>query len=156
MSPSFLFAQVAHAIGSSPKSLRNWMQRAQISFEEPGVTGWRRFTPLDVARLALIRCLVDAAVPVEEANAIVFSLPRNVLADRSQRDDLLVWWLETDLGRPHHRGVIVANGSNRPWWDLVAQTHCPNDATKTFSVLSIAPVINRAMARLEEKFNTDD
>lgn len=147
---SYLFAQVAHAIGSTPKSLRNWMQRAQITFDSPEVRGWRRFTDLDVARLALIRCLVDAAVPIDNANAIVFALPKTVFADRSQRDDLLVWWLEPDLERPRYSGVIVPNGSTRPWWDVVAQTHCPSYPTKTFSVLSVGPVIARAMARLNE------
>jgi DNA-binding transcriptional MerR regulator len=149
METAYLFGQVAHAIGSSPKSLRNWMQRAQISFDKPNVAGWRRFTEADVARLAIMRHLVDAAVPVGYADAIVRGLPRDALLDYSQRDDLLVWWI-SDIDGPDYSRTLVENGSSRPYWDIIAQTNCQNDAPKPFGMLEISPVIARAMRRLSE------
>lgn len=69
------FSDVAYAAGTTPKSLRNWLQRKQVrlaTFEDS--TGWREFNLTDVAILALIRQMVDFGVNVEEASDIANSV----------------------------------------------------------------------------------
>ncbi|MCT8992042.1 MerR family transcriptional regulator [Chelativorans sp. SCAU2101] len=62
------FSDVAYAIDATPKSLRNWLQRKQVSLTTSEGSGWREFNLADVAILALVRQMVDFGLTVEEAS----------------------------------------------------------------------------------------
>jgi DNA-binding transcriptional MerR regulator len=68
------FSHAARAAGVTDRTLRNWLDRGQVILEgDDGRVGatWRRFSILDVVRLAIIGRLVDYGVPVAEAYEIV-------------------------------------------------------------------------------------
>lgn len=64
------FSDVALAIETSPKSLRNWLQRGQVELFTDRDDGWHEFTYGDVAVLAIVRKLVDFGVGVPMASQI--------------------------------------------------------------------------------------
>lgn len=67
------FGDVAHAINTTPKSLRNWLQRGQVSLKSstPEEGGWREFDPADIPHLALVRTLVTFGLEVRQADKLV-------------------------------------------------------------------------------------
>ncbi|MGV3456306.1 helix-turn-helix domain-containing protein [Sphingomonas sp.] len=71
-SEKFRFGDVAKAIGTSPKSLRNWLQRGQVqlSSPEPQGSNWRDFSSDDIAQLAIVRRLVDFGIEVRVADQL--------------------------------------------------------------------------------------
>lgn len=72
--PSVTFRDAAHAAGVSTKTLRNWLDRGQITLqkdEERPEGGWRRFTPFDVARVAIMGRIVDYGFSVSAADALM-------------------------------------------------------------------------------------
>ena len=79
LDPVLRFSDVAFGIDTTPKALRNWLQRDQVALfsQPPEGAGWRRFCLADVAVLALVRKLVDFGVNVETAS----SLAVTILAD---------------------------------------------------------------------------
>ncbi|MBO6511709.1 MerR family transcriptional regulator [Roseibium sp.] len=64
------FSDVVYAAGTTPKTVRNWLQRKQIRLTTFETDGWREFNLRDVLLLALIRRMVDHGVSVEEASDI--------------------------------------------------------------------------------------
>lgn len=64
------FSDAAYAIDAPPKSLRNWLQREQVVLPGEHDGGWRAFSYLDIAVLALVRPLVEYGLLVREANDI--------------------------------------------------------------------------------------
>ena len=68
----FRFSDVAHAIDTTPKSLRNWLQRSQVSLNssQPADGRWRFFELEDVASLALVRAIVRFGIEVKEADIV--------------------------------------------------------------------------------------
>ena len=65
------FSDVAHAIGTTPKSLRNWLSRDQVSLSsQKPATGWREFEYDDIPKLALVRRIVDFGIEVPKADYI--------------------------------------------------------------------------------------
>lgn len=69
--PEVLFRDAATAASCPPSTLRNWLDRGQVTLaaDVGRDGGWRRFTPLDVVRLALIKTLVDFGFTVRAADA---------------------------------------------------------------------------------------
>lgn len=69
--PEVLFRDAASAASCPPSTLRNWLDRGQVTLaaDVGRGRGWRRFTPLDVVRLALIKTLVDFGFTVRAADA---------------------------------------------------------------------------------------
>lgn len=62
------FSDVVYAIDTTPKSLRNWLQRKQVRLTTFEDSGWREFNLADVAILALVRQMVDFGLSVEDAS----------------------------------------------------------------------------------------
>ncbi|MGX1495167.1 hypothetical protein ACSSV1_000188 [Labrenzia sp. MBR-25] len=97
------FSDVAYAINTTPKSLRNWLQRKQVRLTTHEDSGWREFNLVDVAILAIVRRLVDFGVPVEDASDVANvavigygvtidrEAGRNPAAIRFAYDDLVIW-----------------------------------------------------------------
>lgn len=69
------FGDVVYAIDTTPKALRNWLQRGQVKLASPKPEeGWREFSYVDVAILALTRSIVDFGVQVEEASNLAHTI----------------------------------------------------------------------------------
>jgi len=64
------FSDVAFGIDATPKTLRNWLQRDQVTLTSSGEGGWRDFSIIDVALLAIVRKLVTFGVPLDDADGI--------------------------------------------------------------------------------------
>lgn len=70
----FTFTEAALAAGVKPKTLRNWLDRGQIALDaedEREGDGWRRFSFIDVLRIAFVSRLVDYCVPVRVASNLI-------------------------------------------------------------------------------------
>ena len=72
------FSDAAAAIGTTPKSLRNWLSRGQVqlSSSQPE-SGWREFEVDDIRKLAVVRSLVDFGMEVREADRITGEILRH-------------------------------------------------------------------------------
>jgi hypothetical protein len=66
------FSDAVYAIGSTPKSVRLWLQRGlvEINTPKPDSGGWTEYSFHDIAILALVRSLVDFGVDVRTSSAI--------------------------------------------------------------------------------------
>lgn len=74
--PQFSFTEAALAAGVTPKTLRNWMDRKQICLDadqEREGDAWRRFSILDVIRVAFVSKLVGYCVSVRTASELIES-----------------------------------------------------------------------------------
>src|SRR5512147_1616517 len=72
--PQITFSLAAHAAGITEKALRNWLDKGQVWLEgdddrEQGQ--WRRFSLMDVVRLAVIGSLVRYGIGVPAAAEII-------------------------------------------------------------------------------------
>ena len=61
-------SDAAFAAETTPKAIRNWLQRDLVRLAPSSSEGWREFSLMDVAALALVRRFVDFGLPVEKAN----------------------------------------------------------------------------------------
>jgi hypothetical protein len=70
------FSDAVYAIETTPKALRNWLQRGlvQIRTPLPPDGGWMEYSFYDIALLSLIRKLVDFGVDVSTASGIANSV----------------------------------------------------------------------------------
>jgi hypothetical protein len=65
------FSDAVYAVETTPKALRNWLQRKQVVLDTPTpVGGWLEFSLADIAILALVRRLVDFGLGVAVASTI--------------------------------------------------------------------------------------
>ena len=65
------FADAVYAINTTPKSLRNWLQRDLVKIHTPRQEGgWTEYSFIDIAILVLVRQLVSWNVPVPTASEI--------------------------------------------------------------------------------------
>ena len=48
------FSDAAYAIESTPKALRNWIQKGQVTLVSEDTGGWREFSLAEIAILAVI------------------------------------------------------------------------------------------------------
>ena len=71
------FSDAAYAIESTPKALRNWMQKGQVTLVSSDTSGWREFSLAEIAILAVIRRLVNFGMKVEEANQLANDAARS-------------------------------------------------------------------------------
>src|SRR5262249_35889906 len=82
----YQFSEAAALADVPPKQVRNWIDRKQLMFrpdaeEEREGQSWRLFSPLDIARIAITKALVDFGIPVGSASLAamgVFGGPANV------------------------------------------------------------------------------
>jgi hypothetical protein len=65
------FSDAVYAINTTPKALRNWLQRGLVKIHTPQQEGgWTEYSFIDIAILALVRQLVNFGVDVPTASAI--------------------------------------------------------------------------------------
>jgi hypothetical protein len=82
--PKLRFSDVVYAIETTPKALRNWLQREQVTLDSarPDEGGWRTFSFVDVAILAVTRRLVDFGITVENASKLAHTILTHMQGDR--------------------------------------------------------------------------
>ena len=80
-------AAVARRLGVAPATLRTWDRRYALGPSGRSAGSHRRYTPLDVARLDLMRRLVNAGAPPGESARV--ALAADVSADAVDHHDLL-------------------------------------------------------------------
>lgn len=88
------FSDAVHAVGTTPMTLRKWLQRGQVRLfsEEPEPSGWRAFSPADLAILSVVKKLVDHGLGVEEASEMaheLFAMNKVVLSYKNPPPDVL-------------------------------------------------------------------
>lgn len=153
------FGDVAYAIDSTPKALRNWLQRDQIKlFSEAPEEGWREFSFADVAVLAIVRKIVDFGSRVEEASWLAHAaiqqmcpverfqnIPPGALATIWHGRTLAIWV----VGDTWH---LNSFGS---WQDAreIAQALTPSEGgepANSYIAINVEAVLRRAFDRATE------
>lgn len=159
------FSDVAYAIDSPPKALRNWLQRRQVAlFSDDLSDGWREFSFADIAVLALVRKMVDFGVPVETANGLAHNAVAMFQIDRFKNMP------PTVLATIWHNRTLVAwpTGSNS-WalnsfgnWqdprDIAAALTAEGQTTPASAYLSIdvEAVLRTAFERAQESVSVGE
>jgi hypothetical protein len=99
------FSDVVYGIGTTPKSLRLWLQRGlvEIHTPKPAGGGWIEYSFFDIAILALVRTFVNFGVDVPTASRLANSIMRDFFPD--------VMGVENVEEMP--AGVLAVSWSNR-------------------------------------------
>jgi hypothetical protein len=147
------FSDVVYAIDTTPRSLRVWLQRDQVTLSEKADNegGWAEFSFADIGILALTRRLVHFGLGVEVANTIahghvvrsVNTMKRHFKLEDAPAEVLLSPFLETRL-------VILRNSEGD--WDsqLVSIADGFDEPGDAYAVFNIAEILRTAFERAEE------
>lgn len=106
---------MVYAIGTTPKSLRKWLDRGELSFLHAKEGGWREFSDGDVIVLAITRRLVDFGFSVMSAADTaqdvlldaLHGLRDTLVTDPDMRGVNLMWALRAEL---MHRQLVCRSG----------------------------------------------
>lgn len=94
------FSDVAYAAGTTPKQLRNWLQREQVQLiSEKPAEGWRAFSLNDVAILALVRSLIPFVRDPRDANTLAHGLLKGRIYQTAtwyHNQGIFLWWVEDE------------------------------------------------------------
>lgn len=157
--PTLRFSDVAFAIEATPKTLRNWLQRDQVTlFSDSGGTGWREFSYPDVALLAVVRRLVRYGMKVEIADALAHKIVVEMPGEK---------WMEMKGGRlasrfwQNRRVALWPTGEDddSAGWQLkIRDGWKRHNRDPDLDFLTMAPgaVIDRAFKRAETGTEVDD
>lgn len=112
LDPKFRLAEAAFAAGIPQKTLRNWIERSQISLfsSRADGKGWRTFCLADIAHMALIRHLVEHGFKVLDADAVSRQLltgEASALTEEGVSTSLIGWTNEAAIVRKHGGQGIV-------------------------------------------------
>lgn len=163
LDPKLRFSDVVYAIEITPKALRNWLQRDQVTLDskKPDEGGWREFSFVDVAILAVTRRLVEFGVTVENASKLAHTILTHMQGDawmmmvrgfkNAPPEILATFWA--------NRSVLIAKEGDE-WalqiWDRWKPF--PADAADAALILNPEGVLRRALSRAADitGSNTDD
>lgn len=145
------FSDAAYAIEATPKTLRNWLQRDQVKFEHVGDSeaakagGWREFTIMEIAVLAITRKLVDFGMTVEEASSYADA----ILGDRAS---LLISYKHTPPAVlvATFKGLLLVAWRDPPggaWGLSLVRADDFELPSSACVILSVADVLDRAIFR---------
>lgn len=139
---------VAHACGFTPNNLRNLIHREGFLVQGESDDTWRKFSPLDIAVLALMRSLMDCGLTGREANEISLAaigktkIMRSALkqGDPETFERAFVGSFALDLL------IVWRDGAA---WSFRVQRE-PEIATDAAIVIKIGPIVRGAFRRLEQ------
>jgi len=114
--PGLTVAAVARRLGVAPATLRTWDRRYALGPSARSAGSHRRYSSLDVARLDLMRRLVNAGAPPAEAAKA--ALAAEITAPDSLLDqgpvDIDLDPLLDDISGPHGGGDVIAMPTAAP------------------------------------------
>lgn len=149
LEPKLRFGDVVYAIDTTPKVLRNWLQRDQVTLFTEDTGGWRNFSYADIAVLAVVRKLVDFGCGVETASHLAVRAfeDRSALTfsyKNTPPEALIASWLT------HWLIVFQEHGD----WQFI--NHPPAvrpldlEDVDAYLTVQVADVLKRAFARATE------
>lgn len=137
------FGDAAHAIDSTPRALRKWLQSGiALPSDDSASGGWREFSLADIACLAVMRRAVDFGVSIKAANQLGFFVLNQFPEIFAAPDDVAIGLPGMWTNRPVH--VWFGNG------DLHARVQVDDDElppSDVYLTLNIEPILRRAFAR---------
>ncbi len=139
------FSAVAHATGIAQKTLRNWEARKDlIAFKPSKASGWRTFSLVQVAHLAVIPHFVKFGIDVEYADRIAFNAIYNASGGRIDGDvepflESLSWFVTVMW---EAEGEFQAKRLRREHAELDL------DQLDSMLIVNAAPIVRRAFERL--------
>jgi hypothetical protein len=82
------FSDAVHAVESTPKALRKMLQNPHLVLPAPVGDGWKEFSLLQIAVLAIARRLIEFGYSVQSASRTAcFTLIDPLLGDATTLDD---------------------------------------------------------------------
>lgn len=139
------FSAVAHATGIAPKTLRNWEARKDlIALKGADVEGWRTFSLVQVAHLAVIPHFVKFGIDVEYADKLAYNAVHLAAGLRIDGD------VEPFLERLSWFVTLVSEAEGEIRGVRLRREHAELDLDKLDSMLIVnaAPIVRRAFERL--------
>jgi MerR HTH family regulatory protein len=151
MAKRLRFADAVKAIQTTPKTLRNWLQRDQIKLYWSN-SGWAEYRLEDIAVLALTKTLVDFGITVRLANSLaeraMFEYPMPFPPRRRQELSPIQYVKAWANHRLHvFRDALVEEG-----WDLepVYKNNRPEHQAPAFISIDVGTVLEKVFARALE------
>lgn len=143
--PTIRFSHAVAALGVTPKTLRNWLTRGQVELDGDS-TGWRTFSVLDLAKLAITSELVRYGMGVSIANTAAndaVNMFTHVI--RSYRNTPI-----EVITAPFKDCVIFAHNTGENWTFMLLR---PQDSEQEWPhgstlVVKLQPLLERMMRRL--------
>lgn len=138
------FSDVVYAIDTTPKVVRNWLQRNQVKLSASETDGgWREFNVLDVAILALVRKCVDFGMQVEDASNIAnAALESGASLLRSYKNTP-----PQALAASFNNRALIAWKDGDEWKARLIYTNVENENPDAFLTIMIGEVLDRAFQR---------
>ena len=144
--PKLRFADAVHAIGTTPKQLRNWLQRRQVPLPPDEAGGWRAFSFCDIALLAIVRRLADHGVDIERAGVIADAVFYRVAGPLRAFKNTPVPALVAGF---RNRVLIVWRHDGEWPWMLSVGEEIRTPSTPAFLTLLLDPIISEAVQRAD-------
>jgi len=144
---AFRIGEVAGAIGVPAKTLRNWLDRELIPAPDSNTDGWRTFSALEVAQLAITSKLVGFGLPIgvcafiagEAVKTLLQKFPRKI---PQHINPLKVWRLHI-VG--YFLFVFPVDGE----WKFILE-ESPDIGTTAFIRLNVSSVIDETQENLSK------
>jgi hypothetical protein len=167
--PTVRRAAVVHSLGTTGKTVDNWLQRDQVTLPSGSTPrgNWRGFTGADVAVLSIVKELVRFGLPVAVASGFANTALADAAADRLSNFSiappdsiaalgdglkLLVWrkgqeW-RARVDREHEAAALPANTY------LVVRLHVllPSAISRAFRMNAVLDKLEERSARSTKKF----
>ncbi|MCB1343126.1 MAG: MerR family transcriptional regulator [Pseudooceanicola sp.] len=178
LSKKIRFSDAVYAIGTTPKSLRLWLQRGVVDLHsEAPEGGWHEFSFVDIGILAITRKLSDFGVPVAEAGKIANmimgddfypqmhyvqnpgNIPAGVLASVWSNQRLYVyrngdgWTLEHVALYETHLSRLHDEGFDPELPSGVAELRKEFEPDAVFISIDVEAVLRTAFTRAEESIS---
>jgi hypothetical protein len=147
------FSGAVHAIESTPKSLRKWLQNENLKlYSEGDREGWFSFNYLDISLFAIMRPLVDFGLPISAASGIARAalefFPDILTLEQATPKTLVFIW-------DAHRIIVWPNDTG---WDLrLINIHVElrESLPPAHLVIDVASLMKRAFERLGENVSLE-
>jgi hypothetical protein len=145
--PSIRFGDLVYAVETTPKTIRNWLQRDLVTLVSEESGGWRMFCVLDVIMLTLVRHLVTHGVSVDEADGLTVDFILGRLP-KTKRPDQIPF---TTIGAALRgwRLFVIRDGETWKYIPHFGPEAVDVDAS-VYVVVDITKIVARAVERLIE------